>query len=66
MAPQAVTNVGGSQPHENRPPFLALPFDYRFDRIISHAKLKERGMDKFVGEIRISGFELCPDRMGTM
>jgi microcystin-dependent protein len=26
MAPQAVTNVGGSQPHENRGPFLVLNF----------------------------------------
>lgn len=24
MAPQSVTNVGGSQPHENRQPYLAL------------------------------------------
>lgn len=26
MTPQAVTSVGGSQPHENRSPFLALLF----------------------------------------
>src|SRR5262245_52285713 len=26
MAPQAVTNTGGSQPHENRQPFLVLNF----------------------------------------
>ena len=26
MAPQMVTSVGGSQPHENRQPFLALNF----------------------------------------
>ncbi len=26
LAPQSVTNVGGSQPHENRQPFLVLNF----------------------------------------
>jgi microcystin-dependent protein len=26
MAPQSVTPVGGSQPHENRPPFLVVSF----------------------------------------
>ena len=26
MAPDTVTNIGGSQPHENRQPFLALTF----------------------------------------
>ncbi len=26
MAPQAISNVGGSQPHENRSPFLVLSF----------------------------------------
>jgi microcystin-dependent protein len=26
MYPQMVSNVGGSQPHENRQPFLALNF----------------------------------------
>jgi microcystin-dependent protein len=26
MAPSAVTNIGGSQPHENRQPFLVILF----------------------------------------
>jgi len=26
MAPQAISNIGGSQPHENRQPFLVLNF----------------------------------------
>ena len=61
MAPQAISPVGGSQPHTNFQPYLCVDFIISLFGIFPSPDLRRKIMaDPFVAEIRIFPFNFAP------
>jgi len=60
MAPGLVTNVGGSQPHENMQPYLTLSFCIALQGYFPSMGGTEMSAEAFTGEVRMFGFDIAP------
>ena len=66
MAPQSVASAGGSQPHDNFQPYLAINFIISLFGIFPSPDLGDAMADPFVAEIRIFPFNFAPEGLGVV
>ena len=60
--PTTVTNVGGSQPHNNMMPYLVLNFIIALQGIFpSQTKRRQKMPEPYIGEIRMFAGNFAPN-----